>query len=161
MIPSLVAMELRTAIVEYLSTTFAIGDERTRDALAAFLADPTEGIFRGPYLHVRLPYRSVDSGLDNTIGLDAIRVQAVHASGSRVGSPLVPEPPAPADNRAHRDRIGKNRGVPVPDHRSLSSRSTAACTRNQALILYPMNALATDQAGRLAQLSAGDPTSPD
>lgn len=55
MIPSLEGTELRTAIVESLSTTFAIGDERTRDALAAFLAEPTEGIFRDPHLHVRLP----------------------------------------------------------------------------------------------------------
>ena len=41
---------------------FAVGDERTRDALGAFLAHPTEGIFRGTSLHVRLPYRSVHPG---------------------------------------------------------------------------------------------------
>jgi len=33
MIPSLVAGELQEAIVEYLSTTFALSDDETRDAL--------------------------------------------------------------------------------------------------------------------------------
>ena len=48
MIPSLVAFELRRALTEYLSTTYAIGDEVTRDALAKFLTDEHDGIFRGP-----------------------------------------------------------------------------------------------------------------
>ena len=59
MIPSLVAFELRKALTEYLSTTYAIGDEVTRDALASFLTDPKAGIFRGPYVHLRSPYRRV------------------------------------------------------------------------------------------------------
>lgn len=60
MIPSLVAFELRKALTEYLATTYSIGDELTREALAAFLTDPKHGIFRGPYVHIRAPYRQVD-----------------------------------------------------------------------------------------------------
>src|SRR5919199_1315961 len=56
MIPSLVAGELRTSIVEYLATTFALSDDETYRALTDFLLDSDDGIFRGPYLRVRLPY---------------------------------------------------------------------------------------------------------
>src|SRR5690242_7293596 len=61
MIPSLAAAELREGIVEYLSTTFAIGDEETRDALIDFLTDEADGIFRGPFLRVRTPFKRVEA----------------------------------------------------------------------------------------------------
>ena len=59
--PSLLAEETRDSIVEYLSTTFALADHAARGALDEFLRDPETGIFRGPYLKVRTPYRPVDS----------------------------------------------------------------------------------------------------
>ena len=48
MIPSLVVSDIRQALVEFLSTTFALADDAVRDELARFLDDPDEGIFRGP-----------------------------------------------------------------------------------------------------------------
>jgi ATP-dependent helicase YprA (DUF1998 family) len=60
MIPSLVVGELRSALVEYLSSTFALSDDDVREELSRFLEDSGEGIFRGPYLRVRTPFRSVD-----------------------------------------------------------------------------------------------------
>lgn len=62
MIPSLVAGEVRRGIVEYLTTTFALADADTRDALRAFLEDPDEGIFRGPFLRVRPPFKRLTMG---------------------------------------------------------------------------------------------------
>ena len=59
--PSLLAEETRDAIVEYLSTTFALADEAARTALEEFLRDPDSGVFRGPYLKVRTPYKPVES----------------------------------------------------------------------------------------------------
>ncbi len=59
MIPSLVVTEIRQALVEYLATTFALSDDDTRDALSKFLTEAGEGIFRGPYLRVRSPFRQV------------------------------------------------------------------------------------------------------
>src|SRR5687768_2627533 len=61
MIPSLVASEIRTALVEYLASTFALADDDVRDALSAFLTGRADGIFRGPYLRVRTPFRAVGS----------------------------------------------------------------------------------------------------
>ena len=48
MIPSLVADEIRRALVEYLTTTFALTDDDVREALTSFL-EGGDGIFRGPY----------------------------------------------------------------------------------------------------------------
>ena len=62
MIPSLVVTEIRSALVEYLASTFALADDDVRDALSAFLEDEGDGIFRGPYLKVRTPFRSVEPG---------------------------------------------------------------------------------------------------
>ena len=62
MIPSLVVTEIRSALVEYLASTFALADDDVRDALSAFLEDEADGIFRGPYLKVSTPFRSAEEG---------------------------------------------------------------------------------------------------
>ena len=157
MIPSLVALELRRAIVEYLSTTFAIGDERTREALAAFLADPSEGIFRGPYVHVRLPYRSVEPGWRSPLGwtppgftpfMHQARAWKRLSSNCRTPQPTIV-------------RTGTGSGkteaflFPILDHCRRAKQQGERGVK--ALLLYPMNALATDQAGRVAQLIATHP----
>ena len=51
--------DMRASLVEYLATTFALADDDVRDALNSFLTDPADGIFRGPYLRVRTPFRQV------------------------------------------------------------------------------------------------------
>ena len=58
MIPSLVAGELRESVVEFLATTFALSDDDVREALQSFLHHDSDGIFRGPYLRVRTPFRA-------------------------------------------------------------------------------------------------------
>jgi hypothetical protein len=42
MIPSLVVTEIRSALVEYLASTFALADDEVRDALSAFLEDQAD-----------------------------------------------------------------------------------------------------------------------
>ena len=152
MIPSLVAGELQEAIVEYLSTTFALSDDETRDALAQFLAHPTDGIFRGPFLRVRTPFRAV---------------------GQAWASPLdwLPEGFVPHTHQGEAfERLSSRDHDPQPTlvTTGTGSGKTEAflypildhCVRERAngrqgvkaLLLYPMNALATDQARRLARL---------
>ena len=57
--PTLAAEELRRNLTQYLSTTFALADPPVRDALDKFLNHPQNGIFRGPYLRIRTPFREV------------------------------------------------------------------------------------------------------
>jgi hypothetical protein len=158
MIPSLVVGELRSALVEYLSSTFALSDDDVREELSRFLEDSGEGIFRGPYLRVRTPIRSVEE--DWTWPLQWVRDGFVphqhQATAFERLSTLDGRTPSPT-----LVTTGTGSGktecflYPVLDH----------CARMQAqgkpgvkaLILYPMNALASDQAGRIAELIASQP----
>ena len=56
LLPSLQAERIRTSIVDYLSTTFALTDAQPRRALADFLEDSEQGVFVGPFVRLRLPY---------------------------------------------------------------------------------------------------------
>ncbi|MFB4304704.1 hypothetical protein [Actinomadura sp. GTD37] len=60
--PTLAAEELREDLTQYLSTTFALSDPSAREALQRFLNHPEQGIFRGPYLRIRTPFRRAESG---------------------------------------------------------------------------------------------------
>jgi ATP-dependent helicase YprA (DUF1998 family) len=157
MIPSLVAGELQEAIVEYLSTTFALSDDETRAALAGFLADTTEGIFRGPYLRVRTPFRAAPDGWSTPLDWQPAgfrpylhQASAFERLSSREG------PPQPTLITTGTGS-GKTESflVPILDH--CRRANAAGRTGVKALLLYPMNALATDQARRLARLLHGEP----
>ena len=67
MIPSLVAGEVRAAVLEYLTTTFALADDTARQALTDLLTDQGRGIFRGPYLRARTPYQPVGQGWESPL----------------------------------------------------------------------------------------------
>lgn len=153
MIPSLVVNELRSALVEYLASTFALADDDVRKKLSEFLEDSGEGIFRGPYLRVRTPFRSVDD--DWQWPLQWMHEGFVpHAHQGRAFDRL-----STLDGREPSPTIvttGTGSGktecflYPILDH---CARMRAEGQDGiKALILYPMNALASDQAGRLAEL---------
>lgn len=152
MIPSLVAGELQEAIVEYLATTFALSDDETRAALAQFLADPTDGIFRGPFLRVRTPYRAVSDSWEWPLDWQAASFNP-HLHQGRAFERLSsrdrePQPTILTTGTGS----GKTEAFlyPILDH---CVRERAQGNRGiKALLLYPMNALATDQARRLARL---------
>ncbi|MBX6388906.1 MAG: DEAD/DEAH box helicase [Frankia sp.] len=157
LLPSLQAADLRRALTDYLSTTFALTDDDVRATLTDFLTDPEDGIFRGPYARLRLPFRPAGEGWTHVLdwwpeGFTPYVHQAV--AWERLSS------------KHHRPRptlvttgtgSGKTESflIPVIDH---ALRERLAGRRGlKALLLYPMNALANDQAGRIARLLTGDP----
>ncbi len=153
MIPSLVVADLRSALVEYLASTFALADDDVRDALSGFLEDSGDGIFRGPYLRVRTPYRSVDAGWTWPLAwqrngfVPHVHQGQAFARLTSVGGHR-PEPTIVTTGTGS----GKTECFlyPVLDH---CARARAAGVAGiKALVLYPMNALASDQAGRIAEL---------
>jgi len=50
LVPPKQAAKLQNALLDYLTTTFALSDADAQRALDEFLRDPDEGIFKGPYL---------------------------------------------------------------------------------------------------------------
>jgi ATP-dependent helicase YprA (DUF1998 family) len=162
--PTLAAAQLRGSLTQYLTTTYALADDDTRRALERFLGDPESGIFRGPYLRIRTPFHKADDGWERHLewqpGFTPWRHQAkawqrLSTLGGREAEPTLVTTGTGS---------GKTESflVPVLDH---CRRQKAIGRRGvKAVLLYPMNALATDQAGRisdyltapdLAQVTAG------
>jgi len=155
--PSLLAEETRESIIEYLSTTFALADEAARSSLEDFLGDPHSGVFRGPYLKVRTAYKPVSdfwaSPLEwMPLGFSPFQHQA--EAFSRLSTLNKPAHPTIVTTGTG---SGKTESflVPLLDH---AQRAAVRGERGiKAIILYPMNALVTDQARRLAGYLHNDP----
>ncbi|PRZ08599.1 uncharacterized protein DUF1998 [Isoptericola sp. CG 20/1183] len=162
LLPVVQAESLRTALLEYLGTTFALADASTRASLEEFLASPSTGLFRGPYVRLRLPFRPAEDGWRGALdwyggypkpyGHQAAAFQRLSSLGPD-GSMRRPDPTLVTTGTGS----GKTESFlyPILDHVLRARRAGIGGTK--AIILYPMNALANDQAKRLTELLTGDP----
>jgi hypothetical protein len=152
--PTLEAQGLKESLLQYLSTTYGLADEGARKALNAFLGDEATGMFRGPYLRLRTPFTPADDGWQQH--LDWVRTDGwtPYAHQARAFARLTSK-----DGRTPRPTLvttgtgsGKTESFlyPVLDH--CARERAAGNNRVKAVFLYPMNALATDQAGRINDL---------
>ena len=162
LLPSLQAERIRRSIVDYLSTTFALTDAEPRRVLADFLEEEEQGVFVGPFVRLRLPYLAAsahsgadpsDRPLDWDPGLAPYQHQEDAYRRLTTKGGHRPEPTIVTTGTGS----GKTEAFlhPVLDH-VLRARAQGI-SGIKALILYPMNALATDQASRLARLITNDP----
>lgn len=156
MIPLTVAAEIKETILDYLITTFNFQDQAVEQALLEFLQNSDSGLFKGPYVHLRLPFRRASS--DVPVPLDLLppgfqpyvhQLRAFERLTSRDGH--IPQPTLITTGTGS----GKTEAFlyPILDHCYRHRREPGI----KAIILYPMNALASDQAGRLARLLWTDP----
>lgn len=158
LLPTLQAEHLREGLTDYLATTFALTDPDAQAALTDFVGHPETGVFKGPYVRLRLPF--APAGAEWTEQLDWWPEHFMpYGHQARAFERL---------STKHRDRpqptlvttgtgSGKTEAFlyPVLDH-VLRARKSGV-TGMKALILFPMNALANDQAERLVRLITGDP----
>ncbi|GGZ30848.1 DEAD/DEAH box helicase [Streptomyces poonensis] len=151
--PTLAAAQVRGSLTQYLTTTYALSDSDTRLALERFLGHPETGIFRGPYLRIRTPFHKADDGWQRHLewdpGFPPYRHQA--KAWERLSTLRGPARPTLVTTGTG---SGKTESflVPVLDH---CRREKARGRRGiKAVLLYPMNALATDQAGRIGEYLA-------
>ena len=150
--PTLAAEELKTNLTQYLSTTFALADPPVREALEKFLNHPANGIFRGPYLRIRTPFRPADEGWRDILKwAPAEPVPYLHqVQAWRRLSSLNREPQPTLVTTG--TGSGKTEAflIPILDHCRRAKQSGGRGVK--AVLLYPMNALATDQAMRINDL---------
>ena len=152
MIPSVLTTQVRKGIEEFLLTTFPV----TTPLFARSLPDllETEGsVFRGPYLSLKLPFRAGEKGKGYFPGVlpEGFRP---HRHQERAFERL-----GGLERLSTLLATGTGSGktecflYPVLDH----------CAREvgrpgvKAIVVYPMNALATDQAKRFAKAIAASP----
>jgi len=159
MIPLTIAEEIRVTLLDYLTTTFNFQDQAVEAALLDFLAPKqpgisSEGLFKGPYISLRLPYRKADP--DEEIPLEirptftpyAHQIRSFNRLSTNMGNQ--PQPTLITTGTGS----GKTECFlfPILDY-CYTHRGEPGI---KAIILYPMNALASDQAGRLAHILATD-----
>ncbi|OIV36514.1 RNA helicase [Mangrovactinospora gilvigrisea] len=148
--PTLEARELKASLLQYLSTTYALADEGAREELERFLGDETSGMFRGPYLRIRTPFTVADGSWRSSLdwapdGFTPYTHQAIAFKRLSTANNHAPEPTLVTTGTGS----GKTESflLPVLDH---CRRERAAGRAGiKAVFLYPMNALATDQAQRI------------
>jgi len=154
--PTLAAEELKRNLTQYLSTTFALADQPVRDGLDRFLNHPEHGIFRGPYLRIRPPFRYASEGWQDILDWVPAKPRP-YLHQARAWSRL-----STRDGRDPQPTLittgtgsGKTQAflLPVLDH----CRREAPAKGVKAILLYPMNALAADQALRLNDYLAHEP----
>lgn len=148
MIPSVLARQLDQGIRDFIGATFPMASPYFEGMVEAFLDKPGN-VFKGPYYQLGLPYRH---GERDTIPFDTIRIPGFKpwAHQDTAWERLAGEEP-----RSTLVATGTGSGktecflYPLLDY----------CARHpgsgiKAIILYPMNALADDQARRIASLIA-------
>lgn len=156
LLPSLQAATLTHALTEYLTTTFDLTDKETRQAAEAFITDPDNGIFHGPYLNLTLPYAP---GQDNTQEVfDWYEGYPPYAHQTQAFARLTSKNHTPQPTLITTGTgSGKTESFlyPILDH--INRVKSTQPSGIKALIIYPMNALAADQASRLAHILADHP----
>ncbi|WP_300343333.1 DEAD/DEAH box helicase [Nesterenkonia sp.] len=153
------------SLTEYLTTTFALSDSRAATTLTEFLQHPEEGMFRGPYVRLRLPFVSPEGALDAQGRPKSLDFYPSHyppyghqlAAFERLTTKPDPESSSPfREPQPTLVTTGTGSGkteaflYPILDH--VLRAQQAGTVGIKALILYPMNALANDQANRLTEL---------
>ena len=76
LLPTIQSQSIRDGLSDYLKTTFALTDTSVQDALGRFLDDPQHGMFSGPYLRSRMPFRP------------ARKAGAMHSTTTRDSRPM-------------------------------------------------------------------------
>lgn len=161
LLPTVQAHRIRRSITDYLTTTFALADQDVREVLDTFLRHPVDGMFKGPYIRIRLPFRPADPGLPPALEWYAGPPPYGHQAAAFAR--LSTWNPDGTTRRAKPTLVTTGTGsgkteaflYPILDHIRRARRN--GVTGTKALILYPMNALANDQASRLARLITGHP----
>ena len=151
MIPSVISQQVRRGIEDFLRTTFPIHTPFFEGVVDRLLARP-EGVFKGPYLSVKLPFapgaKGGDYFPDVPLGFPPYLHQEQAFDRLRGAS-------AKSTIIATGTGSGKTECFvyPILDH-CWQRRGEPGI---KAVIIYPMNALANDQAKRLARVIHDNP----
>ncbi|NLC25116.1 MAG: DEAD/DEAH box helicase, partial [Fastidiosipila sp.] len=151
MLPSILAEQLQKGISDYIETTFPMSNEPFRGSLQNMLQTKSS-VFHEPYIAVQLPFRVADEM--------PTCFEAVH-----------PEYLPYVHQQQAFERLTGNDGRSTLIATGTGSGKTECflypileyCYQHRgekgikALIIYPMNALATDQAKRIAELIYNSP----
>lgn len=153
LLPTLQAERLREGLTDYLTTTFALTDTDTLGALTDFIGHPRDGMFKGPYVRLRLPFAPARGNWGLPLdwwpkGFVPYGHQAV--AFERLSSKFQSRPQPTLVTTGTGSGKTESFLIPILDHVLRAKKAGVAGMK--ALIIYPMNALANDQEQRLARM---------
>ena len=146
MIPSVLAQHVEQGIKDFLRATFPVTTPFFSNIFENFLTEPGN-LFKGPFLDIQLPFQQGKKGTD-----------------------YFPALPMPFSPYLHQKKAFDRLSIPDPQSTIVATGTGSGKTECflypildycyqhrgepgiKAILIYPMNALATDQAGRLAKL---------
>ncbi|MBD2255447.1 DEAD/DEAH box helicase [Nostoc parmelioides] len=146
MIPSVVASEVRASIEDFLKTEFRPASPGFEGLMQRFLATQ-EAVFKGPYLSVGLPFRPGSTGADYFPDVPMAFPPHRHQEQAfaRLKAPYYQSTLVATGTGSGKTECFL---LPILNHCYQQESESGI----KALLIYPMNALATDQAKRLASL---------
>ncbi|MCV2356559.1 DEAD/DEAH box helicase [Paucibacter sp. B2R-40] len=160
MLPSLLTRDIQDGLKQFLLTGFEPSDPHLHGMMARFTSTENQAEWlKGPYLQLGLPFRPGVKGRNFFSNFETEFPGFTHQElawqrlNTQSGSDHVPGNTLVATGTGS----GKTECFvyPMLDH---AARALAAGERGiKALVIYPMNALATDQARRLAMMVASTP----
>lgn len=151
MLPSILAKQLQKGIGDYIETTFPMTNTPFRGSITKMLATK-DSVYHEPYVSVRLPFRVAEEMPSCFEAIHPAYLPYVHqqtAFDRLTGD----------DGRSTLIATGTGSGktecflYPILEY-CYQHRGEKGI---KALIIYPMNALATDQAKRIAELIGKSP----
>ncbi len=152
MLPLHQAYEVRQAVLEYIKATFRFREAKVGDAFYRFIEDKKNGLFKGPYISLKTPFVKANENEDIPLDIKPSflphlhQVQAFHRLTTHDGHK--PQPTLLTTGTGS----GKTECFlfPVLDYVYQMNRYEQR-KGVKVIILYPMNALASDQAKRLGE----------
>ena len=152
MIPSVVASEALDALHDFLKTGFGPSNPELSGIVDDFLADP-DNLAKGPYLSISLPFEHAAEGGEPFPHIPLGFTPYTHQRAAM-------ERLSPDAGRSTVVATGTGSGktecflYPVLEH----CRRQAGKKGIKAVVVYPMNALASDQARRIARIVHDTPS---
>ena len=154
MLPLQQAREVRDSIIEYIKATFKFKEKDVSDAFYHFIEDKDDGLFRGPYVSLKTPFVSASQEESRNIPLDIAPSFPPYRHQLQAFSQLTmkgghsPKPTLLTTGTGS----GKTECFlyPILDY-CYNCNKYERQVGVKVIIMYPMNALASDQAKRIAE----------
>ena len=155
MLPAHIAQNIRRQILYYLQATFSFRDKKVDDAFQRFLEDPDFGLFKGPWVQLKRPFRPAPSDVTFPFDINVPFHPFLHQYRSWL---RLSEKEHPPQNTIVTTGTGSGKTecflFPILDHCLRMKKQVQKGIK--AIVLYPMNALASDQEKRFAEVIWSD-----
>jgi DEAD/DEAH box helicase domain-containing protein len=147
MLPSLVTEQVRKGIEGYLQATFSPDNETFARALERFVSEPGT-LFKGPYLGLRLPFQQGSGG---ALPFKHVSLEFNPYLHQELAFQRLCGDPAKSTLVATGTGSGKTECFLYPLLEHCAQQREQGQLGVKAIVIYPMNALANDQAKRFAK----------